>query len=283
MSDPIEHVGQAVDEQHAHLSAGTRRQIVAGVAATIGGMGVLGLPGMALGKGGSRQEMNGLAEVPQQDPQTILNIAATAEVLATIVNTVGAVGARATDGTKVGPVDLPRNGTEKISASAFEELIHYQVITSLGGRTATKRIWVPDVVFASADSFLATLEVGDQIFVNAYLIATTVYGNAGQGAFARVAAEIMAVEGVHRAFARDLRMLPGNDRAFMKLDQPEQAQGAPNFGQPGFVRIEGAVAQLQAAGFGFGQPGAAPGRFYDFDTVSRRTPTPDFVNTRTPR
>ena len=150
----------------------------------------------------------------------------------------------------------------------------------LGGRAVTKRIWIPDRVFASADSFLNTVEVGDQVFIDAYLIAITVFGKAGKDDVARAAAEFMGVEAVHRAFARDLRGVLGNDRMFMKFDDPEMALGAPNRGARGFRRIEGAVEQLQAAGIGFGAQGATPGKFYDFDTVSRNTPNVPEVNSR---
>lgn len=68
----------------------------------------------------------------------------------------------------------------------------------------------------------------------------------------------------------------------MKFSQREEAPDAPNVGQKGFTRIETAVAQLQAAGFGFGEPGAGPGRFYHFDEVSKRTPDDEDVNTRVP-
>ena len=201
-------------------------------------------------------------------------------MLETIVNTVGAVGANAVGGVPVGPVALPRDGQRKISASAVQELGHYEVLVQLGGRSVTKRIWVPDRVLASADSFLRTVEVGDQVFINAYLIATTAFAKAGKGDVARAAAEFMGVEAVHRAFARDLRGVLGNDRMFMKFDDPEMAPGAPNRGAPGFQRIEGAVAQLQAAGIGFGAQGATPGKFYDFDTVKTRTPEVPDVNSR---
>jgi hypothetical protein len=279
VSDPLELVFGAIDEQHKDKPAATRRQLVAGAAAGLGGLGLLGLPAVASASDNDR-DRSGLRNVPKQDPQVILNVAATAEVLATIVNTVGAVGGPSVDGGTVGPVSLPRDGTTKISASAREELIHYDTLIALGGRPITRRIWVPDVVFSSSDAFLGTLEVGDQIFVNAYLVALTVFGNAGQGNLARVAAEFMGVEAVHRAFARDLRGVPGNDRAFMRFDTREEAPGAPNRGDTGFVRVVNAVQKLQEAGFGFGERGATPGRFFDFGPVSERTPNPDFVNTR---
>jgi hypothetical protein len=283
MSDALDLVYRTIDEEHRDKSASTRRQMVAGVAATLGGMGLLGaVPGVARATPPSL-DPNGLVRIEDQDPQTILNVAATAEVLATIVNTVGSVGANAADGRFVGPVSLPRDGTTKISASAGQELQHYNVLIALGARPATRRIWVPDAVFASSDGLLSTLEVGDQIFVNAYLIATTVFGNAGQGNLARAAAEFMGVEAVHRAFARDLRGVPGNDRIFVRFEQTETAVGAPNRGTSGFRDVRTAVSQLRAAGFGFGEEGARPGRFYDFGTVSRRTPSPDFLVNPSPR
>ena len=206
------------------------------------------------------------------DTQTILNVAASAEVLATIVNTVGfelGLG---------GDAVTQRN----IKAAAREELIHYQVLVATGGVPASRRIWIPDAVFANRTNFLSTLEVGDQIFVNAYLIGTQAFGNAGNGTLAMIASEFMGAEAVHRALARQSLGKLGNDRVFMKLDDPEGARDAPNAGKRGFCNILDAVAQLQAAGFGFGQPGAHPGRFYEFDEVSRRTPDDPDVNQRTP-
>ena len=282
MSEPLDIVYRAIDEQNADKPAATRRQLVAGAGALLGGMGLLGLPGVASGfhKGQFSNGRNGLDTVPKQDLQTILNIATTAEVLATIVNTVGSVGSTAEGGVKVGPVALPRDGNQKISASATQELGHYEVLRALGGKPLTKRIWVPDAVFSSSDAFLSTVEVGDQVFINAYLIATTAFAKAGLGDVARAAAEFMGVEAVHRAFARDLRGVPGNDRMFMKFDQPEEAVGAGNRGKPGFQRIEGAVAQLEAAGIGFGKRSSAPGKFYDFDVVHGDTPNVEYVNSR---
>jgi len=241
-----------------HTRAGFLRRAGVGAGALVGGGALLGaLPGTALAA---------------NDTQTILNVAASAEVLATIVNTVGfelGLG---------GDAVTQRN----IKAAAREELIHYQVLVATGGTPASKMVWVPDAVFSNRTSFLSTLEVGDQIFVNAYLIATQTFGNAGNGTLAQVTAEFMGVEGVHRALARQSLGKLGNDRVFMKLDDPEGAPDAPNKGQRGFCEITDAVAQLKAAGFNFGAAGALPGKFYDFDAVSARTPDDPDVNQRTP-
>ncbi len=239
------------------------RQAGIGAGAVVGGGALLGLPSAALARS-SRSAAN--------DTQTILNVAASAEVLATIVNTIGFE--RGLGGDAV----TQRN----IKAAAREELIHYQVLVASGGQPASKKIWVPDEVFASRTGLLSTLEVGDQIFVNAYLIGTLTFGNAGNGTLALITAEFMGAEAVHRALARQSLGKLGNDRVFMKLDDPEGARDAPNAGQRGFCDILDAVAQLKAAGFGFGQHGSKPGQFYDFDEVSARTPDDPDVNQRTP-
>jgi hypothetical protein len=266
MPDEFPLVARTIEEAHREESALTRRRLVGGAAVTLGGMGLLSLPGVADAK-----KVKARASAVN-DPQTILNIAATAEVLATIVNTVGAEVVNISD-----PVTL-RN----IRAAAREELIHYDTLVATGGTPLTKQIWVPNSVFHKRTNLLSTLEVGDQIFVNAYLVAVKTFAAAGNGDLALIAAEFMGVEAVHRALARQSLGKLGNDRVFMRYDQKEMAPDAPNVGQPGFEDITVAAAQLQAAGFGFGAKGAEPGQFYDFDEVRKRTPTDPDLNTTAP-
>ncbi len=247
MSNPENIAYEAIDNEFAAESASTRRKFVGGAAATLGSMGLLGLSGSpAAAKAMSKN-----------DPQTILNVAATAEVLATIVNTVG--GER----VALGSVEKAN-----IDAAAYEEFIHYKVLRSVGGRPLTKKIWVPDAVFASQTNLLTTLVIGDQVFINAYLIGVTTFAEAGESKFARFAGEFMGAEAVHRALAKQSLGQLGNDRAFMKYK---------------FTGINAAPRILQEKGFGFGKEGAGPGAFYDFDEVEQRTPAPSAVNTLKPR
>lgn len=256
MSEIPDQVYAAVERQVAGESAHSRRKFIAGTAATLGGMGLAGLA-------------PAIAQASDNTAENILNVAATAEVLATIVNTVGA------ERHLGGDPWTQRN----IKAAAREELLHYDTLKAVGGKTLTTRIWVPDAVFASRENLLNTLQVGDQIFINAYLIGTVTWGNQGNGALAATAAEFMGVEAVHRALARQSLGQLGNDRVFMKYSEREDAPGAPNRGQAGFTDILGAVSALEAAGFGFGAKGAHPGSFYDFDSVRHRTPRDPDLNT----
>ena len=270
MSESMNYINQIIDDENADKSAHTRRQMVAGAGAVIGGLGLAGLAsGDAFAQGG------------KNSPNTVENIttiAATAEVLATIVNTVGYETVPLDDVTK-------RN----IAAAAIEEKIHYEVLTSkaVGAKPATKKIWVPDEVFSSKENFLTTLVVGDQIFINAYLIGVTAFARAGKltgSRFARYAAEFMGAEAVHRALALQSLGKLGNDRVFMRFGGREEAPGLPTTGSDGFYDIRQAVTQLESAGFGFGKEGSKAGKFYEYDEVSPRTPDPGFplVNTRQP-
>jgi hypothetical protein len=235
-------VYQAIDSEFEEESAHTRRKFVAGAAAMIGSAGLLSVPAAAFAK---------------NDAKTILNIAATAEVLATIVNTVGAETVALDDVTK-----------QNVQNAAFQELDHYKVLKSIGAKPATKKIWVPDAVFANKEGLLGTLVAGDSIFVTAYLIGVTAFARGKQATEARYAAEIMGVESVHRALALQSLGKPGNDIAF---------------GEYTFTKIETAVKKLQAAGFGFGEMSSAPGKFYDFNEVSKRTPNTGQVKSLKPR
>ena len=275
MSQTVNYVFDTLDDVHKDKSAATRRQMIAGASVALGSMGLLAWADQAeaqtsLGVPPNTSEPN--------TPQNILDIAATAEVLATIVNTVG--------GERVSLSPLER---QNIAGAAFEEKVHYEVLISdaVGGIPLTKRIWVPDAVFADRTGFFGTLAVGDQIFINAYLLATTVFARFGTttgSRFARFAAEFMGAEAVHRALALQSLGRLGNDRVFMRFGGREETTGLPTTGSPGFYDIRQAVTQLQAAGFGFGAEGSQPGAFYEYDEVSRRTPDIGFplVNTRQP-
>lgn len=203
----------------------------------------------------------------------VLNVASQVEVLTTVVTTTAL--------QKLGS-QLPQAAIDTIGAASREELIHYQVLTQqFGGRAATHQVWVPDAVFSSPTALFTTLVVGEQICIDLYLVATTIWAQSGSPFLARVGAELVGNEAVHRALARQALGLQPNDRAFMKFDQIDQADG-PGNGTTGFTNPRGAIQAFEAAGVGFGTMGATPGAFYNFDTVQQNTPNPSFVNTRQP-
>ena len=162
MSEVNNHLFETIDRQNAHESAHTRRTLVKTTAAALGSMGLLGY---ATNDAFAKVKTNSANSV-----KNITTVAATAEVLATIVNTVGP--------EKLGN-RLDAVTRRNIRAAAQQEKNHYELLTSktVGGKAVTKTIYVPDEVFASPANLLTTLAVGDQVFINAYLIANTVFAS----------------------------------------------------------------------------------------------------------
>jgi hypothetical protein len=270
MPDVTNHLYETIDRQNADQPAATRRSLVKGTAVALGSLGLMGI---ATGTADAKVNTADANKV-----ENIAAVAATAEVLATIVNTVGAEKLKD---------KLDATTLRNVQAAAQQEKNHYEVLTSsaVGGKAVTDTIYVPDEVFASPENLLKTLAVGDQVFINAYLLGTTVFARMGtlQGSrLARYAAEIMGVEAVHRALALQSLGLLGNDRAYSKFAQREQTPGLATTGAPGFYVISDAVTVLESAGFGFGKPGSKPGTAYKYAEVSARTPTLVGVNTIKP-
>ncbi|MGX6448540.1 ferritin-like domain-containing protein [Patulibacter sp. S7RM1-6] len=274
MTDVTNHLYDTIDEQNRHESAATRRGLVKGTAAALGTMGLLGLATGTADAATTRA----VKTAKENSVETIAAVAATAEVLATIVNTVGAERLRD---------QLDATTLRNVQAAAQQEKNHFELLTSdtVGGKPVTDTIYVPDEVFASPQNLLSTLAVGDQVFINAYLLATTVFARQGTlkgSRFARFTAEIMGVEAVHRALALQSLGALGNDRAYSKFAQREETPGLPTTGTRGFYVITDAVTVLESAGFGFGKPGSKPGQAYAYGDVSARTPTLPGVNTIAP-
>jgi hypothetical protein len=272
MTDVSNHLFETIDRQHRGESAATRRQLIKGTSAALAGAGILGLAtGVSPASAAVKTD-------PDNSVETILAVAATAEVLATIVNTLGP--------EKLGN-RLDKTTLRNIRAAAQQEKNHYEVLTSagVGGKAVTTSIHVPDEVFSSPEALLKTLVVGDQVFVNAYLLGLTVFARQGTlsgSRFARYAGEIMAVESVHRALALQSLGQLGNDRVYAKFAQREAVTGLPTTGAAGFYKIMDAVTVLESAGFGFGKAGSKAGQMYTYADVSARTPSDPDVNTLSP-
>ena len=197
-------------------------------------------------------------------------MAATAEVLATIVNTVGWQKGLGDDAT------TQRN----IATAAREELIHYQVLKSLAASSDPEDLGAGRGVREPHQP--AEHAAGRRPDLHQRLPDRhPAFASAGATDAAVYSAEIMGVEAVHRALARQSLGLLGNDRAFMKYPEG-RGSGRSRHGPARFHHIGGAVPPLRQAGFGFGKQGATPGAFYDFATVLAHTPDDADINTRKP-
>jgi hypothetical protein len=151
--------------------------------------------------------------------------------------------------------EVPSEVSVTFDAVYAAELDHWKFI-SQHFDPSTKHFWIPDGFFGGADDALDLTAVGkgvsggETLFVNTYLVGVTTFAKAGDGKFARYAAEAAGDESEHRVLGQTLAgASPPNNLGFEEFV---------------FDNVGDIEAALVSAGFGLGQEGASPGRFYDF-------------------
>ena len=171
------------------------------------------------------------------DVQTILNLAATAELFATTHYLAALNG-------DLGLADVQIN---YLKAGFIAEQDHYDLLVSLGAEPVVTEFYVPEGLFSDAAMFASITEVAETTFVSAYLAATRIFAELGETAFAVTTAQIAAVEAEHRALVRQIGMNLPNDRSYEAFQ---------------FANVSGAVPVLQpfldGSGDGFVGPVAPP-------------------------
>jgi hypothetical protein len=137
-------------------------------------------------------------DAANDDTQTIINIAATAELFATThylaaINSADALGFE-------GAV------LNYMKAGFLAEQDHLELLTSLGATPLFTEFYVPENLFSDVEVFSATTEVAETAFIGAYLAAVRIWaeGGAETAPFAVTAAQIAATEAEHRALVRQI-------------------------------------------------------------------------------
>jgi hypothetical protein len=137
------------------------------------------------------------------------------------------------------------------------EYLHVEALKAAGGTPETTRYWFPDAAFGGGGiGLFETLEVVETIEISLYLIGVSAFARGGEAFGARLCAEAMGTEAVHRALVRF---------AQSQLGKPEI--GAPNdvgFENFDWPTVPAVRAALEALGIGYGRQTDAPGRFYDY-------------------
>lgn len=186
-----------------------------------------------------------LASTAADTPQDVGTTAVTAEALAVtyLTELIGRLG------SKLGKAELP------LKAANQAEQDHYMFLSKAGFKPQTTKFWIPDAAFAPAQ-VAPTIEILETVFVNAYLIGTTVFAKAKSATLARYAGEIAGVEAEHRTLARQLQgKLPDNLAYEMYKVKT----------------LSAIVGELEAAGIGFGKQGSKPGAFYTYNGTTSST------------
>ena len=131
------------------------------------------------------------------DLQTIINLASTAELFAT-THYLAAIN-NATD------LGLSDEEVAYLKAAFISEQDHYELLVSLGAAPVASEFYVPETLFSDKALFAATTEVAETAFVGAYLAAVRTFSNSADTTpYAVTCAQIAAVEQTHLAIVRDI-------------------------------------------------------------------------------
>jgi hypothetical protein len=175
----------------------SRRRFLQGSAGLGGGLAMASFAG-AFGMGKAE------AAHANDDPQTILNLAATAEALAVTFYYSAITGAQ---------FSVSAEDVEYLKAAMDAEQYHYEFLTGAGGKALTNQFYVPATVLSDPNVFIKTGLAAETAFVAAYLAATRTFADAGQGKLAATTAQHAASEAVHLSLVREIAGYLPNDLA----------------------------------------------------------------------
>jgi hypothetical protein len=149
-----------------------------------------------------------------------------------------------------------------------QEFHHVEALKDAGGTQFTTSYWFPDAAFDNGGvGLFSTLEIVETIEISLYLIGVSAYVRAGEEFGARLCAEAMGTEAVHRALVRFAQSQLGKD-----VGVPNDV-GFENFDWQTLTAVR---ESLEALGIGYGQQSDQPGRFYEYpgDPIARGVGTP---------
>lgn len=204
--------------------------------------------GAVLGGGSlmSFSQLFGIARVFGQDMaadddlQTIINLASTAELFAT-THYLAAINSAADLG-------LDEVQVAYMKAGFLAEQDHLELLKSLGAEPVVTEFYVPSNLFSDIDVFTGTTEVAETAFTGAYLAAVRVFSkSADTTPYAVTCAQIAAVEQTHLALIRQIGKKLANNTSYAQYSLYNVSSAVPVL-QP----------FLDGSGEGFVGPVAAP-------------------------
>jgi|GEM_PF-188518 len=147
------------------------------------------------------------AQAADDDTQTIINLAATAELFATTHYLAAINGAD--------DLGLDETQVNYLKAGFLAEQDHLELLQSLGAEPVVTEFYVPETLFSDKALFSAVTELAETTFVGAYLAAVRIWSKSPETtAFAVTAAQIAAVEAEHRALVRQIGGRLANDTSY---------------------------------------------------------------------
>jgi hypothetical protein len=190
--------------------------------------------------------LNRASAADGDSPQTIIDLAATAETFAcTHYHQALTSGLRFT-----------KPQLDYLKAALEQELIHLEFLNANGAKALADSFFFPTGTFKSTKSFANVTAIAETVFVGAYLAATRRFAELGNSLLAATAAQVAVIEGQHLALVRQTGLELPNNVAL---------------GEPKFFNISEAVPVLQPVLDGV-QGGLGP-----MEKASVKYPGPDAI------
>lgn len=163
----------------------TRRKFLKGAGITVGSLAMSSMFGINWAHA---------QESTDDDVQTILNLAATAELFAA-THYFNAIN---------GDMGLPDHNIAYFKTGFLAEIDHFDFLVSLGAEPLFEEFYAPEGLYNDRQAFADLTALAETNFVAAYLAANRIFAAAGETAFAVTTAQLVASEAEHRALARQL-------------------------------------------------------------------------------
>lgn len=148
------------------------------------------------------------------------------------------------------------------------EFHHVEALEKAGGQALAAKYWLPDAAFDNGGvGLFSTAEIVESVEISLYLIGVSAFARAGDERGARLCAEAMGTEAVHRALVRFAQGQLGRN-----VGVPNDV-GFENFDWSSVAEAREALEEL---GIGYGRQGGGAGRFYEYpgDPVARGVGAP---------
>lgn len=137
-----------------------------------------------------------------------------------------------------------------------QEYNHVEALKGAGGTHLTSKYWFPDAAFDKGGvGLFEALEAVETIEISLYLIGVSAFVRAGDEFGARLCAEAMGTEAVHRALVRFAQGELGKDVG------PPNDVGFENFDTPTLAEVR---QSLEGLGIGYGIESSEPGSFHEY-------------------
>ena len=199
------------------------------------------------------------AHPDQQGLKDVLDFLVTQEALGVTFLSAAIDGAPGTPSEAFLPV---------LRSAVTQEYHHVQALTEAGGTSLTRSYWFPDAALDNSGvAVFSSLEKVETIEISLYLLGVNAYVAAGEDFGARLCAEALGTEAVHRALMRYAQGALGTD-----VGVPNDV-GFENFDWQSLASVRDA---LEALGIGYGVKTDQPGKFYEYpgDPIANGTGTP---------